>query len=73
MLNVDGTENRGISTSQFVGCRSLTKEYDHMPGPIVRSGPSKKFTEQWDSVFGKKTEKQAAGKTAKKKVAKKKK
>jgi len=45
-----------------------------MPGPIVRSGPSKKFTEQWDSVFGKKTEKQAASKsTRKKRVTKKKK
>jgi len=44
-----------------------------MPGPIVRSGPSKKFTEQWDGVFGKKTTKQSADKTAKKKVAKKKK
>lgn len=44
-----------------------------MPGPIVRSGPSKKFTDQWDSVFGKKTEKQAAEKTAKKRTVKKKK
>ena len=47
-----------------------------MSGPIVRSGPSKKFTEQWDSVFGdkkakaKKTTKKA---TKKKVVAKKKK
>ena len=44
-----------------------------MPGPIVRSGPSKKFTEQWDSVFGNKTKKKAAGAKKKKKVAKKKK
>ena len=44
-----------------------------MPGPIVRSGPSKKFTEQWDSVFGKKTEKRAAAKKTAKKVTKKKK
>ncbi len=44
-----------------------------MPGPIVRSGPSKKFTEQWDSVFGKKTEKKPVAKAAKKKVTKKKK
>ncbi len=44
-----------------------------MPGPIVRSGPSKKFTEQWDSVFGKKTTKQSAEKATKKKVTKKKK
>jgi len=44
-----------------------------MPGPIVRSGPSKKFTGQWDSVFGKKTQKQAVAKATKKKVAKKKK
>lgn len=44
-----------------------------MPGPIVRSGPSKKFTEQWDSVFGKKTDKKAAEKKSKKKVTKKKK
>lgn len=41
-----------------------------MPGPIVRSGPSKKFSEQWDSVFGTKTKKQAAPST--KKAAKKK-
>lgn len=44
-----------------------------MPGPIVRSGPSKKFTEQWDSVFGNKTKKKAAEAKKKKKVAKKKK
>ena len=44
-----------------------------MPGPIVRSGPSKQFTDQWDSVFGKKTEKKAAGKKPVKKVKKKKK
>lgn len=42
-----------------------------MSGPIVRSGPSKKFTEQWDSVFGKKTVKQAADKTAKQAAEKK--
>ena len=46
-----------------------------MSGPIVRSGPSKKFTEQWDSVFGdKKTKpKKATTKATKKKVAPKKK
>ena len=44
-----------------------------MPGPIVRSGPSKKFTDQWDSVFGKKTEKKAAETTSKKRTVKKKK
>ena len=26
-----------------------------MSGPIVRSGPRKQFTENWESVFGKKT------------------
>ncbi|MCA9120627.1 MAG: hypothetical protein H6822_35455 [Planctomycetaceae bacterium] len=46
-----------------------------MSGPIVRSGPSKKFTEQWDSVFGDKKPKakKAAGKTSKKKATPKKK
>lgn len=46
-----------------------------MSGPIVRSGPSKKFTEQWDSVFGEKkpAKKKATTKAAKKKTPKKKK
>ena len=45
-----------------------------MSGPIVRSGPSKKFTENWDSVFGGKTAaKKKATKSTKKKAAKKKK
>ena len=46
-----------------------------MSGPIVRSGPSKKFTEQWDSVFGdKKTKvKKTTTKAVKKKVVAKKK
>lgn len=45
-----------------------------MSGPIVRSGPSKKFTEQWGSVFAEKkvTKKKSTAK-AKKKTAKKKK
>lgn len=46
-----------------------------MSGPIVRSGPSKKFSEQWDTVFGDKTPKakKAAAKATKKKAAPKKK
>ncbi|MEX0818263.1 MAG: hypothetical protein WD070_01685 [Pirellulaceae bacterium] len=46
-----------------------------MSGPIVRSGPSKKFTEQWDSVFGDKKAKakKSVTKATKKKVAPKKK
>lgn len=46
-----------------------------MSGPIVRSGPSKKFTEQWDSVFGdnKAKAKKPATKVTKKKVTPKKK
>ena len=47
-----------------------------MSGPIVRSGPSSKYTENWDSAFGEKKakpKKKAAAKPAKKKTAKKKK
>lgn len=46
-----------------------------MSGPIVRSGPSKTFTEQWDSVFAdKKTaKKKTTAKAKKKKTSKKKK
>ncbi len=46
-----------------------------MPGPIVRSGPSKEYTEKWESVFGKKktAKKKTAASAAKKKAAKKKK
>ena len=46
-----------------------------MSGPIVRSGPSKKFTEQWDSVFGDKKAKtkKSTTKATKKKTAPKKK
>lgn len=46
-----------------------------MSGPIVRSGPSKKFTEQWDSVFADKkpAAKKSATKATKKKAAPKKK
>ena len=41
-----------------------------MSGPIVRSGPSKEFTNKWDSIFG---DKKAKGKSsAKKKTSKKK-
>lgn len=46
-----------------------------MSGPIVRSGPSKRFTEQWDSVFGDKKPKakKSTAKATKKKAAPKKK
>lgn len=51
-----------------------------MSGPIVRSAPSKKFSQNWDSVFGKKASaakkpSTSAGgkrKAGKKKAAKKK-
>ena len=39
-----------------------------MSGPIVRFGPTVRYTENWDSVFGGNTKK----KTAKKKAAPKK-
>lgn len=56
-----------------------------MSGPIVRSGPSPQFTQNWDSVFGgkkgasakstakKPAAKKTAAKATKKKAAKKKK
>lgn len=46
-----------------------------MSGPIVRSGPSKKFTEQWDSVFADKKPKakKTGAKATKKKASPKKK
>ena len=45
-----------------------------MSGPIVRSGPSEKFSENWASAFGeKKAKKKSAAKASKKKTAKKKK
>ena len=46
-----------------------------MSGPIVRSGPSKQFTDNWESVFGGKKAKvkKKGAKTAKKKTAKRKK
>ena len=49
-----------------------------MSGPIVRSGPTKDYSDNWDSVFAGKPKKKAAAKksgktTAKKKSAKKKK
>ena len=46
-----------------------------MPGPIVRSGPSSKFTEKWDSVFGDKKakSKKTAAVSTKKKATRKKK
>ncbi|MDA1053087.1 MAG: hypothetical protein O3C40_21755 [Planctomycetota bacterium] len=46
-----------------------------MSGPIVRSGPSKKFTEQWDSVFADRKPKatKTTAKATKKKAATKKK
>jgi len=46
-----------------------------MSGPIVRSGPSKKFTDNWESVFGGKPTKakKATAKAVKKKPAKRKK
>ena len=46
-----------------------------MSGPIVRSGPSKEFSNNWDNIFGgKKTKTKASAKkkTSKKKNAKKK-
>jgi hypothetical protein len=51
-----------------------------MSGPIVRTGPSLQYSENWDAIFGKKTakktakkKKKAAGKaTARKAQAKKK-
>jgi hypothetical protein len=36
-----------------------------MSGPIVRTGPTPQFTQNWDSVFGKKSGKAAATKSAK--------
>ena len=47
-----------------------------MSGPIVRSAPNKKFTQNWDLAFGGKkaaAKSAASSKTSKKKVAKKKK
>lgn len=46
-----------------------------MSGPIVRSAPNKKFTQNWDTVFGAKkgSAKAASSPPAKKKAAKKKK
>lgn len=50
-----------------------------MSGPIVRSGPSPKFSENWESIFGKKskgakaTKKAAAKARSAKKAAPKKK
>lgn len=46
-----------------------------MSGPIVRSGPSKQFSANWDSVFGNKAAKpkKTAAKPAKRKAAKRKK
>ena len=41
-----------------------------MSGPIVRSGPSKEFTNNWDGIFGGKKSKTKA--SAKKKIDKKK-
>jgi hypothetical protein len=41
-----------------------------MSGPIVRSAPNKKFTQNWDSVFGSK--KSSSKTAAKKKPAQKK-
>ena len=46
-----------------------------MSGPIVRSAPNKKFSQNWDSVFGSKKSSgtPAAANAAKKKAPKKKK
>lgn len=41
-----------------------------MSGPIVRSGPSEKFTNNWDRVFGGKTAASEKASAAKKKAAK---
>ena len=47
-----------------------------MSGPIVRSAPNKKFSQNWDSVFGGKKgtagKKAVPAKAAKKKTGKKK-
>ena len=43
-----------------------------MSGPIVRSGPSEKFTENWGNVFSGGKKQAAAKQPAAKKVAKKK-
>lgn len=40
-----------------------------MSGPIVRSGPSEKFTANWDNVFSGGKKEPAAKKSAKKKAA----
>lgn len=42
-----------------------------MSGPIVRSGPTKDYSDNWDSVFGGKPKKKATAKSAKKTTAKK--
>lgn len=42
-----------------------------MSGPIVRSGPTKDYSDNWDSVFGGKPKKKAKAKSAKKTTAKK--
>jgi len=41
-----------------------------MSGPIVRSGPSLQYSENWDTIFGKKTAKKKK-KTASKAKARK--
>ena len=41
-----------------------------MSGPIVRTGASPEFSKGWDRVFGGKTKKQSATKSAAKKTAK---
>jgi hypothetical protein len=43
-----------------------------MSGPIIRSGPSVKYSQNWESVFGTKKTKATAGKPAEKKAAPKK-
>ena len=46
-----------------------------MSGPIIRSGPSSKYSKNWEAIFGSKQARPAAkkGKTSAKKGAKKKK
>jgi hypothetical protein len=43
-----------------------------MSGPIIRSGPSVKYSQNWESIFGTKKAKAAASKPANKKAAPKK-
>jgi len=64
---------------RIVRARGYNTGVARMSGPIVRSGPSPQFTQNWDSVFGKSagakksSAKAEPAKAEKKKSAKKKK